>query len=69
MGLAEKVLETDFEALSAWGYKRVESEVAERANVFGEGEVLPESWTYYPVWGKKGQVRPSLKANEGRQKA
>ena len=30
------MLETDFEALSPWGYKRVEFEVAERADFFGE---------------------------------
>lgn len=49
VGLAEKVLETDVEALSACGYKRVESEVAERSDVFGEGGVLPKSWIYHPV--------------------
>lgn len=29
-------METNFEALSPWGYKRIQPEVVERANFFGE---------------------------------
>lgn len=66
VGLSEKLLETDFEVLSPWEYKRVEAEVAERDNFFAESGGLPCSQTYPPDVGEERRAcLPPLKPVRG----